>query len=123
MNIILLLCLITAVLSALFALVRQYQMLQQNSYFPSRYAAWVKESYSLPLCAECIAFCASSLLFGQELYAVQLVFIAAVLAVRIVSAVRTQKKSVKKLVFTGRIKRLFAAAVILLAVFTAVYKV
>ena len=121
MNIILLLCLITAALSALFALVRQYQMLQQNSYFPSRYAAWVKESYSLPLCAECIAFCASSLLFGQELYAVQLAFLAAVLAVRIVSAVRTQKKSVKKLVFTGRIKRLFAAAVILLAVFTAVY--
>lgn len=123
LNIILLLCLITAALSALFALVRQYQMLQQNSYFPSRYAAWVKESYSLPLCAECIAFCASSLLFGQELYAVQLAFLAAVLAVRTVSAVRTQKKSVKKLVFTGRIKRLFAAAVILLAVFTAVYAV
>ena len=32
---------------ALFSLVRQLQMLQQNSYFPSRYFKWLKESYSV----------------------------------------------------------------------------
>lgn len=121
LNTVLLISLIAAAFSAFFALVRQFQMLQQNSYYPSRYFLWVKDGYSLPLCIECIAFCASSLLWGQELYALQLAFIAAVLAARIFSAARVQKKSIKKLVFTGRIKRMFAAAFMLFAVLILLY--
>ncbi|MGN0450947.1 MAG: Mur ligase family protein [Acutalibacteraceae bacterium] len=118
---ILLISLILAALSGLFALVRQYQMLQQNSYFPSRYLPWVKDSYSVPLCIECIAFCLTSLLMSRRLFIPQLILLIAVFAARVFIALRTQKKSIKKLVFTGRIKRLFAAAAILLAVFICLY--
>ena len=121
LNVILVISLILAAVSGLFALVRQYQMLQQNSYFPSRYLPWVKDSYSVPLCIECIAFCITSLLMSRRLFTGQLILLIAVLAVRVFICVKTQKKSIKKLVFTGRIKRLFAAAAILLALFIFLY--
>ena len=121
MNVILLISVILAAVSGLFALVRQYQMLQQNSYFPSRYMPWVKDSYSVQLCIECIAFCITSLLMSRRLFTAQLILLIAVLAVRVLICVKTQKKSIKKLVFTGRIKRLFAAAAILLALFIFLY--
>ena len=121
MNLILLISLIIAAISGLFALVRQYQMLQQNSYFPSRYMPWVRESYAVPLCIEVIGFALASLLASKGINAVLLIFTCLILAVRIFLAVRTQKKSIKKLVFTGRIKRLFAAAAILLCIFIVLY--
>lgn len=123
LNLILLISLILAALSGLFALVRQYQMLQQNSYFPSRYLPWVKDGYSVPLCTELIAFCLTALLMSRGLFTAQLILLIAVLAVRVFICVNTQKKSIKKLVFTGRIKRLFAAAAILLALFICIYSV
>lgn len=121
MNYLLLVSMIIAAVSALFALVRQNQMLQQNSYFPSRYFAWVKDGYSVPLCIECIAYCAFSLLCGRKLYAAGLVLISAVLVMRIFFAVRAQKKSIKKLVLTARVKRLFAAAALILLICILVY--
>lgn len=121
MNVILLISVILAAVSGLFALVRQYQMLQQNSYFPSRYLPWVRESYAVPISLELIAFAASALLVSAKLYAVLLVYICLILVIRIILAVSTQKKSIKKLVVTGRIKRLFAAAAILLAVYIFLY--
>ena len=121
MNVILLISLILAAVSGLFALVRQYQMLQQNSYFPSRYLTWVKDSYSVPLCIECIAFCIASLLMSRRLFTAQLILLIAVLAIRVLICVRTQKKSIKKLVFTGRIKRLFAVVAILFVLFICLY--
>lgn len=123
MNLILLISLVLAATSGLYALVRQYQMLQQNSYFPSRYLPWIRESYAVPLTLEVIGFALSALLYSVRLYAVLLVFIFAVRIIRIVFAVGTQKKSIKKLVCTGRIKRLFTAAAILLAIFIALYAV
>lgn len=122
MNYLYLSSLILAAVSAVFALVRQNQMLQQNSYFPSRYFSWVKEGYSVYLCLECIGFCIASLLSHKEkLSLVFLIFTAAVLAVRIITAARVQKKSIKKLVFTGRVKRLFAAAIALLTVLITLF--
>lgn len=121
MNYLLLVSMIIAAVSALFALVRQNQMLQQNSYFPSRYFAWIKDGYSVPLCIECIAYCAFSLLCGRKLYAAGLVLISAVLVMRIFFAVRAQKKSIKKLVLTARVKRLFAAAALILLICILVY--
>lgn len=121
MNILYFISMLLAAVSGLFALVRQYQMLQQNSYFPSRYYAWVKTGYTLPLTAECFGFCLSSLLFSRGLYTVQLILTAAVLAIRVVSAVRVQKKSIRKLVFTARIKRLFGAAALLFALLICLY--
>lgn len=51
----------------------------------------------------------------------QLILIIAVLGLRIFFAVRAQKKSIKKLVFTARIKRLFAAAALILLICVLIY--
>ena len=109
------LSLIFAAVGGIFSLTRQLQMLQQNSYFPSRYWGWVRDSYSVTLCITAILFCVSSLLYSSGRYLVQAIFLAFVLGVRISLCLRTQKKSIKPLVFTGRIKRLFGSAVIILA--------
>lgn len=121
MNVILLISVIIVAISGLFALVRQFQMLQQNSYFPSRYLPWVRESYVVPLCLEVIAYAFMALLASARHYVILLIFVCFVLAIRVFLSIRAQKKSIKKLVFTGRIKRLFAAAIILLSIFIFLY--
>ena len=112
MDFLLLTSLILAAASLICSLVRQYQMLQQNSYYPSRYFKWVKESYSLTLAVESMLFCVSSTLFLKKSYLLQLVLYIAVFLIRLIVAISTHKKSIKKLVFTARIKRLFATSVI-----------
>ena len=47
MSILLLISLIIAAVSGVFSLVRQLQMLQQNSYYPSRYFGWIKDGFSV----------------------------------------------------------------------------
>ena len=50
MNYYLLISLILAAISGMFSITRQFQMLQQNSYFPSRYTKWLKENFEgLPI--------------------------------------------------------------------------
>ena len=90
LNLILLISLILAAVSGLFALVRQFQMLQQNSYYPSRYLPWVKDGYAVSLCIECIFFCITALLMGRRLFTAQLILSAALLAVRVLICVKTQ---------------------------------
>ena len=46
--------------------------------------------------------------------------VLALLVVRLVLALKTAKKSIKKLVFTSRVKRLFATALIVLFALIAV---
>lgn len=121
MNYILLISLIAAALSAVFSLTRQLQMLQQNSYFPSRYFNWLKGSYTIPLTLCCFIACISALLYSRSLYAVQLVLILLLLAARIILCIRQQKKSIKKLVFTARVKRLYAASALVFAAFILLY--
>ncbi len=118
MNCFLLATLILTALGGMFALVLQFQMLQQNSYFPSRYTKWL--GANLPTLCVLIFFLYSAL-FCLELYVWQTVLAATVLVFRIVFSVKQQKKSIKKLVFTGRIKRLFTAAFLILAVLTTLY--
>ena len=114
MNFYLLLSLILIAISGLFSLTRQFQMLQQNSYFPSRYFGWVKGGYTVELAISSIAFCLSSLLFSRKLYELQLCFVITILIIRIIFAVKIQKKSIKKLSVTARIKRLYGTAFIFL---------
>lgn len=118
MNYYLLVSLVLAAVSSLFSLIRQLQMLQQNSYYPSRYFGWLKDN--LPF-YDVLLFLASALLFIFKFYIGQTIFIAAVLAVRIPKALNIQKKSIKKLVFTARIKRIFATAIVVHLVLIAVY--
>lgn len=112
MNYYLLVSLSLIAVSSLFALTRQLQMLQQNSYFPSRYFAWLKDN--LPFW-DVLLFLISSLLFIFKLFIPQVILSAAILALRIPYFLNLQKQSIKPLVFTARIKRLFAAAIIVSA--------
>lgn len=115
MDILFLIALILFGVSALFSLHRQLQMLQQNSYFPSRYYGWIKNSYSVVTALCAILFCGISLLYTNKHYLPFLIISAVILIIRFVIAIKLHKKSIKKLVVTARVKRLFAAAIIPLA--------
>lgn len=106
--------------SAFFSLYKQFQMLQQNSYYPSRYCKWLKENYTPQLALLAIVWCVFSsvnALLGPLIYSFAISVI--LLIVRIFLFAKCKKTSIKKLVFTKRIKRLYgAAAVIFMALFS-----
>ncbi len=110
MNYYLLISAVFVAVSGLFSLTRQLQMLQQNSYFPSRYLKWLKANFSV---TPIFVFFVSSALLALKLYFIQLIFIAVYLIFSTLTAVNVQKKSIKKLVFTSRVKRLYSAAALL----------
>ncbi len=110
MNILFLISLIILGISGLVSTHRQFQMLQQNSYFPSRYYGWIKQSYTLETAIFSITFCALTLLYTNERYFALLILSVALLLYSIITGVRIHKKSIKKLVLTARVKRLFAVA-------------
>ncbi len=116
----LLVSLCVAAVSSLFSLIRQMQMLQQNSYYPSRYFGWLKDN--LPF-AHAILFLISSVLFILHLRVAQVVFSLIVLGIRIPRALKHQKKSIKKLVFTARVKRLFGCAIAVQLILITTYSV
>ncbi len=121
MNILFALSLILTAVSCIFASVKQLQMLQQNSYFPSRYTKWLLGSFTVELTLEAILFCLIS--FKNYDFGIILIFAMSVilLAVRAISAIKTHKKSIKKLVFTSRIKRLFGAQILVDVILFALY--
>ena len=121
MNLIVFLSLLFVSCSAVFSLYRQIQMLQQNSYFPSRYFKWLKTAYVLELALSCILYCAVSSLYLKSTNVLLLVIFISLFAVRLIFALNTRKKSIKKLVFTARVKRLFLTAIILLALLIGIY--
>ena len=114
----LLISLVLVAFSSLFTLIRQLQMLQQNSYFPSRYFSWLKDN--LPF-YEVLMFLITSILFIFDADVPLVIFCAAVAAIRIPRYLNIHKKSIKKLVFTARVKRLFATAIIIQVILISVY--
>ena len=115
--------LIIICISALFAATRQFQMLQQNSYYPSRYLGWLFKSNINSLLISSALYLIWSVLYIFELYAVQTVLLSLLLSVRIAVCVKDQKKSIKPLVFTGRVKRLYGALAVCLALLVTLYAV
>lgn len=105
-------------LGGLFNLVRQYQMLQQNSYFASRYFGWLKANVPL---SQFLAFFIASLLLNFNLYYLLSGFSAAFFVISLVASIKNQKKSIKRLVFTGRVKRLFGCAFLIFAATICLY--
>lgn len=111
------------IISGFLALVRQYQMLQQNSYFATRYFGWLKSSFTpltyilkgillalavwaafMPentLKNSLIVFSAASLYFGWRAFSLN-------------------QGSIKKLVYTARIKRMFALSTTILIALSAI---
>ncbi len=107
--------------STVFAITRQFQMLQQNSYYPSRYVGWIYTSYLNSVLVSSALYLISSVFYIFEWYIAQLVLISLFSVSRIVLCFKEQKKSIKPLVFTGRVKRLYIALIILLAVLVTLY--
>ena len=108
--------------TAVFSLTRQMQMFQQNSYFPRRYIAWLKENQMRKLFYRAAFFILYALLNMKGsgyavLSCVGALFIYMIFAV--IGSVRTQKKSVIPLKFTARVKRMYWTLGVLVALITA----
>lgn len=126
------LCLVLGIIGVFLLQVRQLQMLQQNSYFASRYFGWLKSSFSvlkaLPFVV-LIALLIFGLTFGEITFVESIPFFSAVTLWLGVVAFKKNNRSIKKLVFTARIKRtlcfttlLFVALGVLGLVFTGILK-
>ncbi len=112
MNTLLIVSTAVSTILGISSLVKQFQMLQQNSYFPSRYFKWLKSNFSL---ITVFLFAVSSVLLALEKYLIHLIFVSLCALISLSVAFKTQKKSIKKLVLTARVKRLFATSFIILA--------
>lgn len=115
------LSLLFAAVAGLFGAYRQLQMLQQNSYFPSRYLKWVRQNFWKTMIGEGVLFLVSAVVFALDLWIFGLVLWAAVLGVRVPMALWAHNESIKPLVFTARVKRLFGALAALMILPAVVY--
>ena len=110
---------IIAVISGFSGLIRQYQMLQQNSYFASRYYGWLKNNTPvLPLVLKgfIIILALLAAFLGEGTIKESLTLFVAVALYFGWRAAALNSGSIKKLVFTARIKRMFVFSTLLLAV-------
>lgn len=121
MNIYLILVLCFSAVSSLFAVTRHFQMFQQNSYYPSRYFKWLRDSFGAGLSICAFMYLAISVLFFLKLYIVGCVVAFFILFYNIKTGVELQKRSVKGLVYTARVKRLYVAAILIFAVIIMLY--
>ncbi len=104
-----------ASVGGIYASLRHIQMLQQNSYFPSRYFGWLKSSFSTVSAISAAAVFALWMLAAFDVLMWFMFLSLAVSLIRIVRAFKLQNNSIKKLVFTARIKRLIFAESFVLA--------
>ncbi|MBQ0083678.1 MAG: UDP-N-acetylmuramoyl-tripeptide--D-alanyl-D-alanine ligase [Clostridiales bacterium] len=107
-------CVILAIVP-IFSLYRQFQMFQQNSYYPSRYGKWLYGNFFNRLLILVVVFCMMTVLckFGKTGLLIELIVVSIYLLTQIYFAVTAAVKSIKKLVFTSRMYRLYASALIL----------
>ena len=100
-------------LGGIFSTTRQLQMLQQNSYFPSRYFKWLKGAFNTKVVFSVIFLIIACLFFILKWYHPLLRLGLFTALIKIYNAKTGQKKSIKPLVFTARVKRLYVTATIL----------
>ncbi len=108
--------------SAVFTLTRQMQMFQQNSYFPRRYIAWLKENEKRNLFYRAAFFILYAMLNMKGSGYAVLICTGALLVYMlfaVAGSVRTQKKSVIPLKFTARVKRMYWVLGVLVALLTS----
>ncbi len=115
MNTLLIISFVFLMLCGMFNITRQLQMLQQNSYFASRYTKWLGDN--IPSW-QFVLYLAVSVLYSQGLYILLTAVCILAFAISVYACVKSQKKSIKKLAVTGRVKRQFGAvAVVYLLLF------
>ncbi len=126
MDIILSICFaVLATALGIAGLTRQFQMLQQNSYFAVRYWRWYKGSFKLGRLLYIVISLLGSVgaFFALSLDTVWCIVIFAVLVLFLLITARRSvslnKKSIKRLVVTARVKRMWVAAGIIVACLAA----
>lgn len=102
-------------------LTRQLQMLQQNSYYASRYIKWAKQNKMSALLGK-VVFVLLGVVSTPTIFAAidTAILILAIIILGFAS-INANKKSIKKLVVTARVKRQFAAAILVTLLFGAGY--
>ena len=101
-------------LTAVFTITPQFHILQQNSYFNVRFFDYLKENLkissvvSVGLCAVCV-----TLWFLNAVLATVAVGITGL--VRVLHAVYKTKTAKKKIVYTGRVKRMYFTSILVSA--------
>lgn len=118
-----------AVLVAVFGtvgLTRQYQMLQQNSYFLSRYFRWYTGAFGTFDVVTILLSVLGAVAIGlgvvsgfSTFNAVNTGILVAVTLLFSIIAVNKNKKSIKKLVLTARVKRMICAAAVMFVLIAA----
>lgn len=107
---------------AYLALVREFQMLQQNSYFAVRYFGWLKSSFSpLRFIARLIvaALVIAAAFFGNDTVSDSMMLFSVVGIYFGWKGFSENGKSIKKLVFTPRVRRMFVFSLVLEALLGA----
>lgn len=90
----------------IFSSQRQMQMFQQNSYYPSRYIKWIKGSLSVKTVYSAMFFIITATLSVVKAIKYLPLISIIELIIRILNCKTNFKNSIKRLVYTARIKRL-----------------
>ena len=116
MNFWLLFSLLCFSIGGIFSMQRQIQMFQQNSYFPSRYLKWIKSNLSIKTgYAAMFLIITAALSFVEATHYLPVIAVVELL-VRVLACRSNNINSIKKLVYTARVKRLIVAALIILTI-------
>ncbi len=115
MNIFLIGFLVLSAISGILSLTQHLQMLQQNSYFPSRYFGWLKQSYNKQFLKEAIWYLVATALNLAKVYSLACIILFFFFISKWKKSRKIQKESIKPLVFTDRVKRMYLVAILLLA--------
>lgn len=108
-------------LSGLVFMQRHVHMLQQNSYFPTRYLGWLKGSFTvLNLFCPLFFVIAFGLMYFNSAHFL-LPIALTVFGFSCLTWQAAQKKAIKKLVYTARVLRLVGTAVLLSALLLLFY--
>lgn len=121
MNNILLISIIISAISAFFSVTRQFQMLQQNSYYPTRYYGWLRDNFSKELFLSAVCYLALSIIYYFQIYIALFLLVTILLIPKIKKAIKFQKTSIKKLIFTSRVKRLYLVTALLFTFLILIY--
>lgn len=108
---------------AFLSLVRAFQMLQQNSYFATRYCGWLKSSFSAlrsVIKTVILVLIIAAAFFGEETFTASMMLFSVLGIYFGWRCFSENEKSIKKLVYTARIKRMFIFALILLSALGAI---
>ena len=121
MNIFILLSAISLSLAGTAGAIKQMHMMQQNSYYLSRYFKWLAGENNFGFYARTALVVLVALLFVVKWYVLALIVSLLFAAFCLYKNIKEQKKAIKPLVFTQRIIRTYAAVIAIFMVLIIVF--